>query len=90
MKMFDEISSGWKFMRRNLCVRRDWYFLNCFLKVPIPSDAQIRLTHKLRECSPFICCNRYAGAALQSPHYSVFKHYAGRFFLAEADGLSMN
>ena len=48
------------------------------------------LTRKFREWSPFICCNRYAGAALQSPHYSVFKHYAGRFFLAEADGLSMN
>jgi hypothetical protein len=29
---------------RNLCVRRDWYFQNCFLKVPIPSDAQINKT----------------------------------------------
>jgi hypothetical protein len=30
---------------REFIVRRDWYFQNCFLKVPVPSDAQI-LTHK--------------------------------------------
>jgi hypothetical protein len=31
----------------SLCVRRDWYFQNCFLKGPIPSDAQI-LAEKLK------------------------------------------
>jgi hypothetical protein len=30
-----------KFMRQNLCVRREWNFS----KVPIPSDAQIRRTN---------------------------------------------
>jgi len=52
-----------EFMRQNLCVnlcvRRDWYFQNCFLKVPISSDAQIpthdaqirrtNSTHKFQE-----------------------------------------
>jgi len=37
---------GYRFRNlcQNLCVRRDWYFQNCFLKVPI------RLTHKFRPC----------------------------------------
>jgi hypothetical protein len=33
-----------KFMRQNLCVnlcvRRDWYFQNCFSKVPIPGHGR--------------------------------------------------
>jgi hypothetical protein len=27
----------------NFCVRRDWYFQNCFRKVPVPSDNQTGL-----------------------------------------------
>jgi hypothetical protein len=35
----------WGLLCVGLCVRRDWYFQNCFRKVPIPSDAQIQRVH---------------------------------------------